>query len=112
MAELQAAVREHGGAAVIDLQGDVDGGAEAALDEAYAQGRGAGVVVLNFSGAEYVNSTGIALIVQLLSRARSDGVRLGAFGLTDHYRQIFEITRLSDFMTIAGSEDEAVSAGG
>ncbi len=62
----------------------------------------------------YINSTGIALIVGLLGRARADGVPVSACGLTDHYREIFEITRLSDFMTIddAGAgADAAVPEG-
>ncbi len=58
-------------------------------------------VVLNFAGADYINSTGIALIVGLLAQARGARGRGAApAGLSDHYREIFEITRLADFMTI------------
>jgi anti-sigma B factor antagonist len=56
--------------------------------------------VLDFSNVEYINSTGIAVIVGLLARARANRQTLSARGLSEHYRQIFEITRLSDFMTI------------
>jgi anti-anti-sigma regulatory factor len=38
--------------------------------------------------------------VGLLARARTNGQVLSARGLSEHYRQIFEITRLADFMTI------------
>jgi len=109
--ELLATVREHDGAAVIDLIGDVNGSAEDALNEAYdkATAGGAGMVVLNFERAEYINSTGIALIVALLAQARANHVQVKAFGLSDHYREIFEITRLADFMTITEDEDRAVS---
>jgi len=100
--ELQAAVREHDGVAVIDLRGDVNSSAEIALNEAYAEAasRGTGSVALNFEHADYINSTGIALIVGLLAQARTNGIEVKAFGLSDHYREIFEITRLADFMTI------------
>src|SRR5215207_1046834 len=109
--ELQAAVRERDGVALIDLTGDVNSSAEAALKEAYAQATasGAGSVALNFERADYINSTGIALIVGLLAQARTNGVEMKAFGLSDHYREIFEITRLADFMTIADNEERAVS---
>ena len=109
--ELQATVRERDGVAVIDLTGDLNSSAEDALTEAYAQAtsRGADAVVLNFERADYINSTGIALIVGLLAQARAKGVLVRAFGLSDHYREIFEITRLSDFMTITDDEDRAVS---
>ena len=109
--ELQATVRERDGVAVIDLTGDLNSSAEDSLNEAYveATGSGAGAVVLNFERAEYINSTGIALIVGLLAQARANRVDVKAFGLSDHYREIFEITRLADFMTITDDEDRAVT---
>ena len=107
--ELQAAVRERGGVPVIDLTGDVNSDAEGALNDAYASATAGGTdsVVLNFARADYINSTGIALIVGLLAQARTSGIEVKAFGLSDHYREIFEITRLADFMTIADNEDGA-----
>jgi len=104
--ELQASVREHDGVPVIDLTGDVNAHAEDALNDAYARATagGAGAVVLNFAGADYINSTGIAVIVGLLAQARTSGIEVKAVGLSDHYREIFEITRLADFMTIADKE--------
>jgi len=105
--ELEVQVRREDGEAVIDLLGDVDSSAEQALMAGYAQATdgGAGSVKLNFAGTEYINSTGIALIVGLLAQARTHGVEVKASGLSDHYREIFEITRLADFMTIEGSSD-------
>jgi anti-anti-sigma factor len=105
--ELEVQVRQEDGEAVIDLLGDVDSSAEQALMAGYAQATdgGAGSVKLNFAGTEYINSTGIALIVGLLAQARTHGVEVKASGLSDHYREIFEITRLADFMTIEGSSD-------
>jgi anti-anti-sigma factor len=107
--ELEVSVRDHGGVAIIDLVGDVDSGGEAALQRAYDEATSEPrSIALNFSGADYINSTGIALIVGLLAQARARGVQMTAFGLTDHYREIFEITRLADFMTIADNENGAV----
>src|SRR4051794_16592148 len=109
--ELQAAVRDRDGVPVIDLAGDVNSEAEAALNDAYARATAGGAVsvALNFERADYINSTGIALIVGLLADARKSGIEITAFGLSSHYREIFEITRLADFMTIADNEDRAVS---
>jgi anti-anti-sigma factor len=109
--ELEVAVREREGMAVIDLLGDVNATAEAALQRGYAEATDSGArsIALNFAGTDYINSTGIALIVGLLAQARSHGVEVRAYGLSDHYREIFEITRLADFMTIADTEDGAVS---
>ncbi len=106
-AELHAHVHDEAGTAVIVLAGDVDRNAEAALDEAYSQAGSAETIVLDFAGVEYINSTGIAVIVGLLARARANGQKLSARGLSEHYRQIFEITRLADFMTILDDGKEA-----
>jgi anti-sigma B factor antagonist len=103
-AELEARVLDEAGTAVIVLVGDIDRNAEAALDAAYGKVEHAPRVVLDFAGVSYINSTGIAVIVGLLARARTKDQALSARGLSEHYRQIFEITRLSDFMTILDEE--------
>ena len=104
----EAHVRRASGVAVVDLAGDIDAGAEEALNAAYASAASdADAVLLNFADVGYINSTGIALIVGLLARARKNGQTLSARGLSQHYRQIFEITRLSDFMTIVDDEEDS-----
>jgi|SRR6476646_6199903 anti-anti-sigma factor len=105
-AELHADVHDEAGTPVIALTGDVDRNAEAALDAAYSQAGSAPSIVLDFTEVSYINSTGIAVIVGLLARARTNGQQLSARGLTEHYRQIFEITRLADFMTILDGKVE------
>jgi anti-anti-sigma factor len=104
-AELEAHVHEEAGTVVIELVGDIDRNAESALDAAYAEVVDAPAVTLDFSRVSYINSTGIAVIVGLLARARKSGQQLRARGLSEHYRQIFEITRLADFMTILDEEE-------
>jgi len=87
----------------IHLQGDVDSAADAALTAAGAEvvARDPRRVILDFGDVDYINSTGIALIVRLLAEARRDHREVIAEGLSAHYREIFRITRLSDFLTIA-----------
>ena len=102
---LQAHVSRERVGPVIELVGDVDGRAEQALDAAYTEAGEASAVMLDFHGVAYMNSTGIALIVGLLARARASSQTLSVRGLTPHYREIFEITRLSDFMTIVDEEE-------
>ena len=98
----EAAVRDNDGLTVLDLHGDVDGSADEALNSAYQNAIASNPerVQLNFSEVSYINSTGIALIVGLLAEARGSGRTLVATGLTDHYKEIFEITRIADFVTI------------
>jgi anti-sigma B factor antagonist len=84
------------------MQGDLDSRAEASLGEAYGavSATGRDRLTLDFGDVDYINSTGIALVVRLLADARRDGRGVRAVGLTPHYREIFRITRLSDFMDI------------
>ncbi|MDQ3751473.1 MAG: STAS domain-containing protein [Actinomycetota bacterium] len=103
--------RQRNGSAIIDLSGEINRSSEDALNSAYSdaiQG-GATSILLNFVQVDYINSTGIAVIVGLLARARADARTVMAYGLSDHYRGIFEITRLSDFMPIFDAEEDAVS---
>ena len=104
------AVRRRDGVAVIDVRGDVDARAEQSLDRAWQEALGAGptAVALNFTDTGYINSTGIALIVGILASARAHRVPVRAFGLSPHYLEIFEITRLADFLAISPDEDTAV----
>ncbi|HEV2933487.1 MAG TPA: STAS domain-containing protein [Streptosporangiaceae bacterium] len=110
----EATTRALPGAAVIELSGEVDGSAADVLTKAYqsaVQGGGAdpGTVVLDFAAVDYINSTGIALIVSVLARARAERRKVVACGLSPHYREIFDITRLSDFIELFPDLDRAVS---
>jgi len=103
-------IRKEGDTAIIDLQGEINGLAEAGLNQAYTQAEAsANTIVLNFSQVDYINSTGIALIVGLLARARKERKTLAVYGLSPHYREIFEITRLVDFMQIYQDEASAMA---
>jgi anti-anti-sigma factor len=90
------------GLALIELTGDIDAGAAKVLEDAYtaAAGQGAPRIMLDFERVGYINSTGIALIVGVLARARRDQRQLIARGLSERYRQLFEITRLADFIQV------------
>ena len=108
--ELPIVVRRRDGVAVIDMVGDVNARAERALEEAWAEAtrETPDAVVLNFEGTGFINSTGIALVVGLLASARAHAIPIRAYGLSPHYREIFEITRLADFLAIQPDEDSAV----
>jgi len=97
---------------VIDIQGEINAFAENALMDAYTQASSAGArnIILNFNGLDYMNSSGIGLLVTLLIRAKRQNQRLLAFGLTEHYQQIFELTRLNEAIMIYADEAQALGA--
>jgi anti-sigma B factor antagonist len=105
-------VRPIKGGVVLELAGDIDGTASAGLSEAYERAVAESdpkQVLLDFTSTEYINSSGIALIVSVLAKARAEHRNVLASGLSAHYREIFEITRLSDFIQLYGDVDQAVN---
>jgi len=112
-ADVTMTVRKAGQySSVIDIQGEINAFAENALMDAYtkASSEGARNIVLNFNGLDYMNSSGIGLLVTLLIRAKRQNQRLLAFGLSEHYQQIFELTRLNEAIVIYASEVAALEA--
>jgi anti-sigma B factor antagonist len=95
---------------IIDISGDVTAASEGELMEAYNSAGDVRAVALNFEGLEYMNSGGIGLLVTLLVRAKRQRQSLLAFGLNEHYRQIFELTRLDDAIALYDNEADALSA--
>ena len=97
---------------VIDVKGELTAFAEGVLMDAYNQASDGRVraIVLNFEDLEYMNSSGIGLLVTLLIRVNREKQQLLTYGLSEHYRSIFQITRLDDAIGIHDSEEEAVEA--
>ena len=104
--------RSGDGVGVIAIEGDLTAASEDALTAAFTEATSGGerVVLMDFSGLDYMNSGGIGLLVTLLVRANRQGQRLLACGLDDHYRQILELTRLDEAITIYADEAEALAA--
>jgi anti-sigma B factor antagonist len=96
---------------IIDIEGDVSAFAEDVLMEAYSEASSptTRTIILNFNGLEYMNSSGIGLLVTLLIRANRQKQRMFAFGLSDHYKHIFELTRLNEAIGIYDTEADVLA---
>lgn len=114
-ASLNTQVRKAGDSvAVIDISGELNGYGEEVLMEAYtvaSNGRTKSII-LNFTDLDYMNSSGIGLLVTMLIRVQRNKQQLLAYGLSEHYQQIFELTRLNEAIAIYDSEEMAVTAVG
>jgi anti-anti-sigma factor len=109
---LEASVRSKPGGVVLDLHGEINRFAQEALNAAYAEAEAKDpeTILLNFEGVDYIDSTGIFLITRLLvAKALASKRRLLAYGLSEHYVRIFNITRLSDFVGVYPDEESALS---
>lgn len=99
--EFEARVLNTGKGAAVEMAGTVNRAAKDPMEAAYRQAIGVdGEILLDFKEVDYINSTGIAVIVGVLAMAKAEGRQIGAVGLSDHYREVFRITRLSDFIHI------------
>ena len=96
--------------AVIDIVGDMNSSAENSLMDAYAKAAQSSVttILLNFQQLNYMNSSGIGLLVTLLIRAQRQKQKLIACGLSSHYREIFALTRLDEAIQIYADEAAAL----
>ncbi|MEO0596644.1 MAG: STAS domain-containing protein [Chloroflexota bacterium] len=108
--DLTTQVRLKNDICIIDMEGDISRSSDTVLHAAYNEvsQKGTSQIILNFSDVGFINSTGIAVIVSLLARARAAKQELTVFGLSDHYKRIFEITRLVDFMNVVPDETTAL----
>ena len=104
--------RPNAAVSVIDIEGEVTAFGEPLLMDAYTEAGGPATksIILNFGGLEYMNSSGIGLLVTLLIRAQRQGLRLLAYGLNQHYQQIFELTRLNEAIVIYEDEPASLAA--
>lgn len=112
-ANLKMNVRDAGtDVRVVDIEGEITAFSENEMSRAHDQAASTNpkAVVLNFTGLDYMNSGGIGLLVTTLIRAQRSGHQLLAFGLTEHYREIFSLTRLDEAIGIF--EDEATALAG
>jgi anti-sigma B factor antagonist len=99
---------------IIDVAGDLNREAEGSLMAAYSEAAGPSTkaVIFNFSGLDFMNSGGIGLIVTLLIRMNRHKQHMLAYGLSEHYQHIFELTRLNEAIGIYDSEAAAAAAAG
>ena len=112
MTETTVDVTRSGTAAILRIHGEITGGSEPPVMDAYREADGVKAVVLDFSDLDYMNSGGIGLLVTLLVRTQRAGQRLLAVGLSEHYRQILSLTRLDEAISIHDDEPSALAAAG
>lgn len=108
---LQVETIVEGQAVILSLTGELGSLALADLQEAYKEVEKEGVraLVLDFAGVEYANSAGLAAVIQLIANAGGKGLQLCASGLTPHFRKIFDIMCLTDYISLYDTRAEALA---
>lgn len=108
---LEVTLRYQAGIAIIDLQGEINASADETLKPAYEEAVRVNpkAVLLNMTKVEYINSTGMAILVELLAQAYQANHHLAACGLSSHYLEVFQIIRMTDYMEIFADEASALN---
>lgn len=107
------AMAEHSGRTLIlRFQGDITSASKDAVLGMYERHSGDAIrnILLDFSKVPYLNSSGIALIIQLLMAAARSGQMVHTFGLTPHFQKVFTMIGLAKYTTIHQDEAAAQAA--
>ena len=102
----------HGAMTLFDIQGDITAFSDPFLKEAYetANNQGTSKIVLKFNQDAYINSGGIAVLIQLLAQTKSNSQQISITGLSDHFKKIFNMVGITKFAKIYDTAEEATEA--
>jgi anti-anti-sigma factor len=104
-------IEQTGETALMRFEGDITSASEEAVLGHYRKlPESTRQVVLDFSKVPYLNSSGIALVIQLLMAANKTGQKVTCFGLSPHFIKVFTMLGLAKYTTLHGTETEARAA--
>ncbi len=109
---MQISTRQASGATVVDIVGDITlhNSPEVRRTLLVAlQGR-AGRVIVNLKAVRYIDSSGVASLVEGLKASRETGIRLALVGLSPAARQVLELARLLKLFEVHEDEQEALKS--
>ena len=104
--------RMRGAVSVIEIKGSITSRSEPYLLAEFdkAAGNGADKIVVGFSESSSINGAGIAIMIQLMTKAEEDGRSVAIAGLSENFRKVFEMAGITRFATVHDTVDEALTA--
>ncbi len=104
-------LRQIGEAVIIDVSGDVTNQGQETIHNAYAEAMQSEPerVLFNFSDTEYINTSGIVVLISIVMQAEKTGHKIGLFGMSSHYQKVFELVRLPLYADVYQTETEALT---
>ena len=100
----------HGAVTLLDIQGDITSFSEPFLNEAYqnANDQGAGKILLKIGSDAYINSGGIAVLIEILSQTNQNNQTIGITGVSNHYKKILRMVGITKFAEIHDTVESAI----
>ena len=108
----QIIIEKHGAIMLFDIKGAVTSASEPFFNEAYHNADIGEIskILLKFDENAYINSGGIAVLIQLLAETNRNKQKIAITGLSDHFKKIFRMVGITKFATIYSSVDEAMQS--
>lgn len=105
-------VRKQETIAIIDMKGEVTSFADEMLNTLIKSivDEGFQKVVFNFTDVSYINSSGIAILIGIVTGYVGKGITFRVYGLTPHFKKIFRMIGLTQYVKVLISEEEAMTA--
>jgi len=103
-------LEQHGSVTLLDIRGDITVFSEPFLNEAYknADNQGTNNILLKTERDIYINSGGIAVLIQILAQARQNNQPIAITGVSDHFKKIFRMVGITRFAKIYDTVEEAL----
>lgn len=108
---MKTATRQQLGTTIVDVTGDIDMGTSPGLRKLLLESlKSATRLAVNLSEVRYIDSSGIASLVEVLMKARDNRKRLVLYGLNKNVQEVLQLTRLTTVFEIRETEEEAIQA--
>jgi anti-anti-sigma factor len=95
---------------LLHIQGDITALSEPFINEAYKKLNDQGTaqkILIQFEEDAYINSGGIAVLIQILAQTHKNNQQIGIAGLSDHFKKIFRMVGITKFANIYNSLEDA-----
>lgn len=110
--DLKTNIRKREMIAIIDIKGEVTSFADEVLN-VLTNGivaEGFQKIVFNFTDVSYINSSGIAVMIGIVTSLANKGILFKVYGLTPHFKKIFRMIGLTQYVSVLNTEEDALAA--
>jgi anti-sigma B factor antagonist len=105
-------LKDHNGLIILEMEGNLVDKAEAIDIGAEVEEKltaGENRFIIDLSKLEYMNSTGLNIILNLMNKSRDKGGEAVVAAATPRIKSLFSVTKLDSVFTMKNSREEALS---
>ena len=108
----EVTLKKQGSIVIFNIQGDITSFSEPFLNQAYKEvnDQGTEKILLNLEEGAYINSGGIAVLIQILAQTKKNNQQISITGLSEHFKKIFNMVGITKFADIHNDVKGAVAA--